>query len=389
MDLEGLLDFARRRRDPLLALGLVLLAGLALTQLLAVLSPFLIALVAAYVLAPVVELMRKFGTRKRRPSRMFCVVGLFVMLGGAIAVFGLPVLVNIASGLVKIAQGLEGADLQAEALTLVQRYRSTVEELPLPEDAKVRVQQFFSQPEEIARLLGGGFEKARVLLSAVLRGGAKLVGAFLSAGVQFVLVPVLLFYFLLEYDELRPTLMNAIPIPYRPWVDGFLDKVDVKLGGFIRGQLLIAFLFGVIMTVGLWMIGIRWAIVIGPASGLANLVPYLGIFVGLIPAFFIAIWQGGLSLSTVWMCFAILLLFAFLQAVDGYVFQPRILGPSVDLHPLTIMLALALGEHWMGLAGMMLAVPVTAILRVIMEEVYPMLYEHEYQPSGQDGDEEE
>lgn len=389
MDLDRLLDFVRRRRDPLLALALLALAALALSQLLAVLSPFLIALVAAYVLAPVVEGMRRVGTRKRRPSRMLCVVALFVFLGGALAVFGLPVLVNITSGLVGIAQGIESADLHAESLKLVQSYQATVDELPLPENLQAQIQEFLSHPEEIARLLGGGFERARALLSTVLRGGARLVGAFLSAGVQFVLVPILLFYFLLEYDTLRGTLMNAVPTPYRPWVDGFLDKVDVKLGGFIRGQLLIAFLFGVIMTLGLWLIGIRYAIVIGPASGLANLVPYLGVFVGLIPAFFIALWQGGFSLSTIWMCLAILLLFAFLQAVDGYVFQPRILGPSVDLHPLTIMLALALGEHWMGLAGMMLAVPVTAILAVILEELYPVLYESEYQPAGDESDEEE
>jgi predicted PurR-regulated permease PerM len=129
------------------------------------------------------------------------------------------------------------------------------------------------------------------------------------------------------------------------------------------------------MTLGLWLIGIRHAVVLGPLSGIANMVPYLGVVVGLVPAFFLALWQGGLSWTGLYLCGAILGLFLVLQLLDGYVFQPRILGPSVGLHPLAIMLALALGEHLMGLAGMMLAVPVAAVLRVVLEELHPLLYD--------------
>lgn len=374
IDLEAAIAFVRRRRDPLLALGLLTSTGLVLGTLLPVVSPFLVALVIAYVLAPLIDGMRRVGVGGWRPTRMSCVLSVFIVLFGGVLVFGLPLVVNVASGLIHIAHGLEDADLQRQALETIGRYRTLVTTLPLPAEVLQRADEFFHDPEELSKVLVLGAEKGRVVLAAVLRGGARFLTTFLSAGVQIFLVPVLLFYFLLEYDQLYPGMMAWVPLPYRGWFERFLVKVDRRLGGFVRGQLLIAFLFGLIMTGGLWAIGIRYAIVLGPLSGIANLVPYLGVVVGLVPAFFLALWQGGFSVQALWMCGAILALFVFLQLLDGYVFQPRILGPSVDLHPLTIIFALALGEYWMGLAGMMLAVPVAAVLRVILEEIHPRLY---------------
>jgi predicted PurR-regulated permease PerM len=377
VDFERLIEFVRRRRNPLLALGLFGSSGFLLQTYVGVLSPFLVAFVLAYVLTPVVRSMRRVGPRKRKPSQLFCVLTLFIALFGGMVVFGIPLLVNLTGGLVRIASGLERADLQQEASVIVQRYEKVLLDLPLPEEAQKRVKEFFSNPKEISRVLVAAFQKGRSLLSTVLRGGAKFLATFFSAGFQLMLVPILLFYFLLEYEEIYPSFLRFVPVPYRSWMERFLGKVDLSLGGFVRGQLLIAFLFGTTMTVGLWFIGIRFAVVLGPLSGIANMVPYLGVVVGLVPAFFLALWQGGLSMQSVWLCGAILALFVVLQLLDGYVFQPRILGPSVELHPLWIMLALALGEHVMGLAGMMLAVPVAAILRVLVEETYPLLYDLE------------
>lgn len=377
MDLESLIQFVHRRRNPLLAVFLLLSSVVLLRSFVGVLSPFLIAFVLAYVLTPLVRMLRRFGTKKRKPSQLSCVLTVYILLFGLLTTFGLPLLVNVTGGLIHMASGLDRADLQQEATATVLRYEKTLLELPLPTEVENRVKEFFSDPTELSGVLVAAFQKGRTLLSTVLRGGANFLAKFLSAGVQVMLVPILLFYFLLEYEEIYPAFLRAVPTPYRPWMETFLAKVDVSLGGFVRGQLLIAFLFGATMTMGLWLIGIRYAVILGPLSGIANMVPYLGVVVGLVPAFFLAIWQGGLSVTSVWLCGSILLLFLFIQLLDGYVFQPRILGPSVELHPLWIMVALALGEHLMGLAGMMLAVPVAAVLRVLVEETYPLIYDPE------------
>lgn len=369
VDLDRLLGFGRTHKDALLAVGLVVAAGAAFWVFLPVLTPFLIALVLAYLLEPLLQAVSRL-----KLSRISSVLLIYVLFGLAAVGIGVPVLVNITSGLIGLAHGLETADLQARAVTLVERYREVVVELPLPESARAHVQSLVSDPKEVQHILVAVFEKLRGVASAVLRRGAGLITTFLSAGVQFMLVPVLLFYFMLEFRDLDDGFLAMVPGPYRPWMRGFLDRVDRTLGGFIRGQLLIAALFGATMTVGLWVIGIRYAFLLGPLSGVANLVPYLGVVVGLVPAFFLALWQGGLGMGGLLLCGQILILFVILQLLDGYVFQPRILGPSVELHPLWIMLALAIGEHVMGLAGMMLAVPVAAVLRVILEDLYPLVY---------------
>lgn len=375
MDLERLIQFVHRRRDALLALALAIGFGLALWRYLAVLTPFLVAYVLAYVLAPLIRAMRRVRFRGRSSSQISCVLVLFLGLFAVAFVFGLPLVVNVTSGLVHMASGLERADAQDYARKLVDRYQTVVLDLPLPDEVKAWVKTSFTDPAELSHLVVEALQRARSILATVLRGSASLLTAFLTAGVQFMLVPVLLFYFLLEYEAIHPACMAVVPAPYRAWMRGFLERVDQVLGGFLRGQLLIAFLFGVTMTLGLWLIGIRYAVVLGPLSGIANMVPYLGVVVGLVPAFFLALWQGGLSWTGLGLCAAIAALFVVLQLLDGYVFQPRILGPSVGLHPLWIMLALTMGEHLMGLAGMMLAVPVAAVLRVVLEELQPVLYD--------------
>lgn len=368
------LRFVREHSDPLLAIGLLVGLGFAGWYLLGVLTPFLLALVLAYVLEPLVRGMTRFGLGVWKPDRPVAVMIVFVLLASIFFGFGIPLAVNLARGLVHIAGTLEGADLQAEAATLATRYRALIESIPLPADLRAQLTALAADPRELASVVVPALEQVRALASTVLRGGAGFLSAAFSAGFQLLFVPVVLFYVLLEYPTIGPMVRGMVPVPYRAWTDSFFVRVDRSLGGFLRGQLLIAFLFGTIMTIGLWMIGIRYAIVLGPVSGLANLVPYLGVVVGLVPSLFLALWQGGFGLESLRLAGLILLLFVLIQTLDGYVFQPKILGPSVELHPLAIMLSLAIGEHLMGLAGMMLAVPVAAVLRVILEDLYPVLY---------------
>ncbi len=374
MDLERLLESLRRRKDPLLALAILVGSALLFRVLVGVLVPFLIALVIAYVLEPLLVWLGRVRLGRVRLSRMTCVLITYILGAGLMMMVGLPLVVNVATGMVRIAQGVETADLQVQATRMVRGIQDRLHSLPLPEDLSERVRSLVSDPVEVSRLVATVFQKLRDALSTVLRGGAGMLTTAVSASMQLMLVPVLLFYFMLEFPGLSEGFLLLVPPAYHGWMRGFLARVDRTLGGFVRGQLLIAFLFGAVMTLGLMAIGIPFAVVLGPMSGIANLVPYLGVVVGLVPAFFLALWQGGLGIEGLMSCGAIALLFVVLQLLDGYLFQPRILGPSVELHPLWIMLSLAIGEHWMGLPGMMLAVPVAAVLRVILSDLHSAVF---------------
>lgn len=374
MDLQAIVDFVKRHRDPILAVLWICALGWLFSSFLSVLAPFLVALVLAYLLEPVVAFVQSIGWKRFRVRRMTAVLTIYVVLFAVLLSVGLPMLVNLADELVGIASRVEGADLQREAQEIVQRYSRRVNALPLPPELRSRLGDLASDPKELSTVLAVVFKKLRQILSSLLRGGAGFLGTLLGAGMQLALVPVLLFYFMLEYPKLSGRVMHVVPSVYRPWMKSFIARVDVSLGGFVRGQLLIAFLFGLIMTLGLWIIGIPYAVVLGPVSGFANLVPYLGVVVGLVPAFFIALWVGGFTMEGLGLCGAIVLLFLVIQTLDGYVFQPKILGPSVGLHPLWIMVALSLGQQTMGVVGMILAVPTAAVLRVLLEDAHSLLY---------------
>ena len=129
------------------------------------------------------------------------------------------------------------------------------------------------------------------------------------------------------------------------------------------------------MTLGLWFLGVKFWMDIGPLSGIANMVPYLGVIFGLGPALIMAIYQGAVGGAGVFLFLYVLLLFAIVQFIDGNLVQPKIVGESVGLHPLVIILALFVGAELMGIYGMLFAVPAAAVLKVLVVELYDVLYE--------------
>jgi predicted PurR-regulated permease PerM len=165
-----------------------------------------------------------------------------------------------------------------------------------------------------------------------------------------------------------------IPDSYVPWARRFAGKVDRTLRNYMRGQVLVATIIGLLMTLGLTLIRIPYALVIGPIAGVANLVPYLGIVVGLVPSILISVITWGWSWATVQSLIGLLVVYLVIQTIDGYVLQPRITARLVNLHPMLIILAVVVGGKLMGLYGLLLAVPAAAILKELFHDAYALLY---------------
>jgi predicted PurR-regulated permease PerM len=181
---------------------------------------------------------------------------------------------------------------------------------------------------------------------------------------------------LIDFDSAYRIFMKIVPPGYKKWVHAFAGETDITLRNFIRGQMLVAACFGIMMTIGLYVIGIKFWLVLGPLSGIANLIPYLGVIFGLGPALLLAVYQGALpdGAGVMVMIIKVIILFSIVQTIDGLVLQPKIIGENVELHPLIVMLALLIGAELMGVYGMLFAVPVAAILKVLIMEIYNVLY---------------
>ena len=207
------------------------------------------------------------------------------------------------------------------------------------------------------------FSDASSWISQLLASSMNFVN---SAGL-IVLVPILTFYFLFNWDKRLLSWQMSIPKAYSKKVVSIARECDRALMNFVKGQLLVMVLLGVIYAVQLQLIGLELGLIIGMGAGIASFVPYLGFALGFIASIIAGLFQFGLD----WFHLS-LIAGAFLvgQAAEGYVLQPLLLGDKIGLSPLWVIFAVLAGASLMGFVGMLIALPVSAILNVLFRHLY-------------------
>jgi predicted PurR-regulated permease PerM len=186
---------------------------------------------------------------------------------------------------------------------------------------------------------------------------------FIVGALNILLVPVMVFYLLRDFDILRARFYALLPPYWRPIVADWLGEIDHALGGFLRGQFTIALCLATIYAVGLALLGVPLGALLGIIAGFANLVPYMSIVAGLVPTLVLFLLSDAPSMGGV---LGILLLFIGGQLLEGVYLSPRIMGRETGLHPVVVMVAILVGGTLFGLLGIIVAVPVTAVLQVIL-----------------------
>ncbi|WP_169392936.1 MULTISPECIES: AI-2E family transporter [Psychrobacter] len=191
--------------------------------------------------------------------------------------------------------------------------------------------------------------------------------SFINSAGLIVLVPILTFYFLFNWDARIHSWKMAIPAPYSRKVISVAEECDDALMAFIKGQLLVMVLLGIIYAVQLQLIGLELGLIIGMGAGIASFVPYLGFGLGFIAAIIAGLFQFGMD----WVHLS-LIVGAFLigQAAEGYVLQPLLLGDKIGLSPLWVIFAVLAGASLLGFVGMLIALPVSAVINVLFRHLY-------------------
>jgi predicted PurR-regulated permease PerM len=186
---------------------------------------------------------------------------------------------------------------------------------------------------------------------------------FIVGVLNILLVPVMVFYLLRDFDLLRARFYALLPPHWRPTVADWLGEIDHALGGFLRGQFTIALILATIYAVGLALMGVPLGALLGIIAGLANLVPYMSIVAGLVPTLVLFLLSDAPSMGGI---LGILLLFIGGQLLEGVYLSPRIMGRETGLHPVVVLVAILVGGTLFGLLGIIVAVPVTAVLQVAL-----------------------
>jgi predicted PurR-regulated permease PerM len=323
------------------------------------LAPFLLALAIAYILDPVVDLLERRGVPRALAIFLLLLPG--VALVALAAIFGIPAIANQIASLVAAAP--EAIDRIAGWFM---NLRSWLLRLDLPGVREEALREPLRQLDttRLVTWIQGLTEPetlARRIWAAILGVGRGLGTAFSVLG-YIVLTPVLGYYLLRDYDRLTERVRELIPPRKRPAWTAFLAEYDTLLSRYLRGQLLTAAVVGALTALLLWIVRFPYAGLVGAVAGVFNLVPYLGLVVSLVPALLIALLSGSVLVSLV----KIAIVFAVVQILEGSVLSPRIVGGSVGLHPVWVILALAVGGFFLGLVGLLLAVPVAVLIKLLL-----------------------
>jgi putative permease len=194
----------------------------------------------------------------------------------------------------------------------------------------------------------------------------SILGNVLSILPAVIVIPFVVFFLLKDGRTMKKQFIEYLPNRYFEMALNVLHKIDIQLGGYIRGQFIEATVVALLSIIALWLLNVKYFTVIGVFAGLANMIPYVGPVAGAIPAIVITWLNGG----TVPDILYIVIAFAIIQLIDNILLQPMVLSRSVNLHPLIIVLAILIGGQFFGLLGMLLAVPAAGILKVTSRELY-------------------
>ncbi|MCU0668943.1 MAG: AI-2E family transporter [Myxococcota bacterium] len=343
-------DFlARSARRAVVGAVVLVVVFAVLYVLKAALTPLAAAFVMAYLLDPVIDRFEKRGVRRS--------IAIFVLLG--IVGFGV-----IGSILVLLPK------LQAEVTALARNMPVYLERLVtvvVPQiEARVGIEVPKTFDDVIARVRTGEIplplEATRNLLAGAV---ATVFGSFASL-VGLLVIPVLAYYLLVDFDDYVVRLGHWIPPRQRSYVFEKIRTVDRLVSGFLRGQVLVAIVLGVLYAAGFAVIGIDLAIGVGVVSGLLAVIPYLGSLIALVSASVLCILQFGID----WHLAAVVGWYAVVQNFEGFVLTPRIVGQSVGLHPGAVIVALLIGADLFGFLGLLIAVPAAAVVKVFADELF-------------------
>jgi predicted PurR-regulated permease PerM len=319
----------------LLAVAAAVLVWL-MIALRSVLLQFLIAIILATGLAPLKRRLQRLGL-PNLVATLLVFIGL-LLLGVGIVALLLPALLKNTEQFIAQAPSL-ARELQQHLQGLLQRF------------------PFLSTAgQELAAEL-------RNLAGALAAASINMIGFASSAVLSAFLTLLMTFYLLADGTRIREYLLSFLPWTRRASVRTVTDRMGERMGHWLLGQLLLCLIIGGACTGVLLLLGVPGALVLGVIAGVLELIPNIGPFLAAIPAFLVALTQSPL------LALATVLAYWGIQALENAVLVPKLMGRVVKLHPLAVILALSVGGTLFGVTGALIAIPVTAALAVLLEEI--------------------
>jgi predicted PurR-regulated permease PerM len=299
------------------------------------LLPFLIGGFIAYLLHPLVEKIHEAGIH-RGIAIMFIYILFFGGLGYALYK-GTPIIIH------------QLRDLSENAPLFTSQYQKWLHYIQ---------SETSTWPDGIQTQLDDRIDGIEGWLTGLVAGALAVLLKLMNSLLLIAIIPFVSFYLLKDITKVKKFFWELTPVRWRQSALRFSQDVDESLGGYIRGQLLVCLIIGGISAAVLWFLGMKYPLILGVIMGATNVIPYFGPIIGAVPAVIVA---STISLN---MILYVVILVLVLQFLEGNILSPMIVGKSLHMHPLFIMGALIIGGETGGVIGMIVAVPVLAVIKV-------------------------
>lgn len=327
------------RPDAIFLISVLLVIALVLYTLAGALAPVLTGLVLAFLLQGLVGRLEKLGS----PRLLAIAVAMIVLIG------------TVATAVLLVVPLLwqQAADLLALAPTLVGMLRDGLSSLAEAFPEFITEEQILGVVNESSKELGN-------LSGVLLESAFSQVFSLFGLLIYLVLVPISVFFLLKDKELLMAHLASLLPKD-RPLLDAVGSEMNAQLGNYVRGKAVEILLVGTVTFITFLFFGLNYAALLGVLVGISVLIPFIGAAIVTLPVFMIAVLQFGWSLDLAW----VMLAYAIIQFLDGNVLVPLLFSEAVDLHPITIIIAiLAFGGLW-GLWGVFFAIPLATFIKAI------------------------
>ncbi|MEM6324250.1 MAG: AI-2E family transporter [Pseudomonadota bacterium] len=304
-----------------------------------VILPFVLAGAIAYCLDPVADWLEEMGLSRVMATIAISSVAILLFV---IAFFAIrPALVREASALIEMAP------------TIFNNLQGFIDaKLPSLEDETSAIGQSLKSVGEMLRAKGGA------LIQSILTSALSLINILMLV----VIVPVVTFYLLLDWDRIVENVDELLPRDHAPTIRGIANDVDRTLASFVRGQVTVMIILGFFYAIALSLAGLQFGVVVGAVAGLLTFIPYVGALVGGALALGLALFQFWGDFFSIALIAGI---FFFGQFMEGNILTPKLVGKSVGLHPVWLLLALSVFGTLFGFVGMLVAVPLAAAIGVV------------------------
>lgn len=320
-------------------------------------APVLIAGFLFYVLNPLVNLLTKVRYKRFKITRTLAVVIVFLLL---FTVLGLVISYLVPRLTTQVEQLVSRTP---KYLNEVQAYLTDLTK----RTNRPAWTDNIDLTEYIRNLEGSLNGILRGFMGSLTTSLGSMIGAVTSITVTIITVPFVLFYMLKDGPKLLPTIKRILPTKRADVISELLVKMSDTISKYISGQVIECLFVGTFSAIGYGLVGIPYALLIGIFAGITNIIPYLGPYIGLVPAIFVAL---SMSFKEVIL---VIIVCIVVQQIDGNLVYPNVIGKSLDIHPLTIIIILLAAGNIAGLLGMILAIPVYAVTKVVVSYVYDIL----------------